>query len=334
MAMRIMRLGVPSVLIVTTWILSLGCAIPGDRVPGLFLGYLQDGQEQAPETETTEETSGGSLDLGFRTYGLSFGNAPKWTGLRFNWQDDDLQRIRGLNLSVLGKSTSDSSLQGLSFYLLGGEVGHLQGVHLATFWSGATSSVTGAQLSPIASTSDGKVDGLQLGLLWSRAGPWWLRWGREPLGPSGSTAPIRGLQIGGLLASAEEVRGLQLSLTNLAQHMRGVQLGFINLSDRRWGVSAGWVNASLESMTGFHVAAANFAGGRDWRRDAEGVVVMTGQLKGVYIGAFNMTGTMKGLSVGIFNHAENLSGIQIGLINHVASNPPWARWLPLVNARF
>jgi hypothetical protein len=156
---------------------------------------------------------------------------------------------------------------------------------------------------------------------------------------------MRGLQLALGLASAEEMRGVQLSFFAAAQEMRGVQLGLVTVAEHKWGVSIGFANTAFESMTGLNVGAGNFAGGRDWEEYWREQVsheggwldtynTMTGRLSGLHVGGFNVTGTMKGLSLGLFNHAVDLTGVQIGILNHVASNPPWARWLPLVNARF
>jgi hypothetical protein len=38
-----------------------------------------------------------------------------------------------------------------------------------------------------------------------------------------------------------------------------------------------------------------------------------------------------GISVGLLNYTRSLHGVQIGVLNHAANNPPWARWLPVLN---
>src|SRR5690606_41160977 len=43
---------------------------------------------------------GRSLDLGIARYGVSFGNSSRWTGVRINWSDRDVQRVDGLNLTL------------------------------------------------------------------------------------------------------------------------------------------------------------------------------------------------------------------------------------------
>ena len=39
----------------------------------------------------------GSLDVPAPTWGLSFGNSPRFDGLRFNWRDQDVDEVNGIN---------------------------------------------------------------------------------------------------------------------------------------------------------------------------------------------------------------------------------------------
>ena len=66
-----------------------------------------------------------------------------------------------------------------------------------------------------------------------------------------------------------------------------------------------------------------------------GVMNRAENMTGLSVAAINaFSGSQTGLSLGLFNSADELHGVQIGLLNHAPNNPPWARWLPLVNAHF
>jgi hypothetical protein len=58
-------------------------------------------------------------------------------------------------------------------------------------------------------------------------------------------------------------------------------------------------------------------------------------LTGLTVAGYNRTyGLQQGLVIGIFNHTVDLHGVQIGVLNYVENNPPWARFLPVINAAF
>ncbi|HEX7572028.1 MAG TPA: hypothetical protein VF514_02975, partial [Bacteroidota bacterium] len=41
-----------------------------------------------------------SLDFPVSGYGLSFGNSARHSGIRFNWSDDCLEEVNGLNFTI------------------------------------------------------------------------------------------------------------------------------------------------------------------------------------------------------------------------------------------
>ena len=48
---------------------------------------------------TRSNSSRRSLDLGVEERGISFGNSPRWSGLRLNLVDRHVERVTGINLT-------------------------------------------------------------------------------------------------------------------------------------------------------------------------------------------------------------------------------------------
>ena len=51
------------------------------------------------DDSTEVDCSYQSLDLGYNETGISFGNSPRWSGIRFNFSDCGIQEINGINIT-------------------------------------------------------------------------------------------------------------------------------------------------------------------------------------------------------------------------------------------
>ncbi len=86
------------------------------------------------------------------------------------------------------------------------------------------------------------------------------------------------------------------------------------------GMTIGAYRLKAPEITGFNISIV-------WTESTN--------LTGLTVAGYNRTyGHQRGIVIGIFNHTEDLHGIQIGILNHVENNPPWARYLPFLNAHF
>ena len=66
-----------------------------------------------------------------------------------------------------------------------------------------------------------------------------------------------------------------------------------------------------------------------------GITTQVDYSEGIIAGLYNCVYTQQtGISIGVFNRATVYKGLQIGLLNYIENNPPWARYLPIVNAHF
>ncbi|MBI4880392.1 MAG: hypothetical protein HY812_12155 [Planctomycetes bacterium] len=178
-----------------------------------------------------------SVDLGYNECGLSFGNSPEWTGLRFNLQDDHIQRINGLNLTFwTPREIGGSSVNGLAFGLIWPSAGDLTGISLGGLATWAAHDLTGLGGSLGLAFSGRNMIGLHFGGLGTAAG-----------------GDVWGARVGGLLNLAEgDVRGLSFAL--LFNSAIGNATGF-NLG--------GLVNLARRDMTGLNFGLGNVVAGGD-----------------------------------------------------------------------
>ncbi|MGM0739383.1 MAG: hypothetical protein ACQETM_09530, partial [Bacteroidota bacterium] len=139
--------------------------------------FDEQGSSHSGTSERQPEERGVSLSIA--SYGIAFGNVPYINGLRFNFRDINLNRVNGLNLTVLVPRepsygtvrgiaiglpmTGAAHISGLSFALGGLSVNeNIQGVQVALLGIGAGSSITGITISGLGFGSGGNVRGLNL----------------------------------------------------------------------------------------------------------------------------------------------------------------------------
>ncbi len=213
-------------------------------------GCATTARQEASEAPPAHDSF--SVDLGYNDYGLSFGNSPEWTGLRFNLQDDQIQRINGLNLTFWTPGEIDgSSVNGLAFGLVSPSAGDITGVSLGGLAAWAARDLTGLGGSVGLAFSGRDMVGVYFGGLGTAAG-----------------GDVWGARVGGLLNLAEgDVRGLSLAL--LFNSTIGNATGF-NLG--------GLVNLARRDMIGLNAGLGNVVAGGDlWGVNFAGFRVVAGE---------------------------------------------------------
>ncbi|MFO7588367.1 MAG: hypothetical protein R6X22_09865 [Gemmatimonadota bacterium] len=324
---------------------------------------------QEPDAEPAKEGSA-SLDLGVAGVGLSFGGAPRWTGLRANWSDGYLERIDGVNLT-LWKPGQDvgGSVNGLAIGVVAPSAAHLRGVSLGLGVLPGRSA-WGVTVGALGVVSGGPVNGLTvsgLGVVTEGGGR------GVHVGGLGivSEGPLQGVNLAGLGAvSQDRLDGLTLAgLGAVAEGgMLGVSVAGLGLVSQRdatgvsvaglgtvaegdlRGVSLGGLGTvSSGRIQGIALGGLGVVSDRDIQGVAAGLGgVVTGAavrglaaglykvdasvVEGISVAGWNRTRSRHtGLAIGLFNQSEELHGVQIGLLNHAANNRPPFRWVPLVN---
>ncbi len=241
-----------------------------------------------------------SLDLTYRDFGVSVGNSRVTHGLRFNAIDRDVEVVDGLNLTIWYPGRNDAfQMRGLAFGLIRTYANDMVGVSAAPVVGGQ--DVSGLQLGLLTTTVDGTANGINLGLIRAYAG-----------------RRLLGLNAGFMIAGGGDVDGVTASLLYLSPQP---------LSDLE-GPPAGSIHGiALSGLVLDYPEAVGLIGsGFNWTRRTTGVAL------GYVMNEARES--MTGLAIAPFNTAKDLRGVQIGLLNHAGSNPPYLRWLPLMNVGF
>ena len=292
---------------------------------------------QIPQ-ETSGSGGGSSLDLGISGVGVSFGSAPRWTGLRINWRDRYLERIDGINVTLwtpgdqvggsvnglaVGLGPRAGFLRGLSIGLLGVLPERAAyGVTIGGLGVVADGSVTGLNAGLLGIVTEGRADGLSvagLGLV--------TEGGALGINVAGlgvvSEGTVAGINIAGLGVVAERgIHGLNAAL-----------LGVVTERELR-GITVAGLGAVAEGdMVGLTVGGLGVVSDRAIRGIGAALLkVDTRDLRGVSVAGWTrVRHAQHGLSIGLFNQAEELHGVQFGLLNYAGNNHGLARWLPIIN---
>jgi len=318
-------------------------------------------------------TSCRSLDLAINGFGVSFGNSTRFTGLRFNLVDRDVEEIKGINLTFWKpRENPNAVIRGITLGLVAPEADRIEGISAGAVAVVGGSGISGISAAGLAVVSDGGIAGMAFGGLATVA-----EGGAGGLVAGGLASVIDGRMTGaciGGLASVVEGSMTGLSFGGLASVTEGGFSGisFGGLASVIEGPTAGISLGGLASVTEgglsgisagglasvvegdvVGVMAAGLACVTDQRLSgfgAAGCTVRSGEisgaaLAGAYVKAHELSGFSAatvnyfdeyqvGLSIGIVNIAERLNGIQLGIINIARNNSPPFKVLPLINAHF
>jgi len=286
---------------------------------------------------------GQSLDIPSKKWGLSFGNSPEFTGLRFNFRDGGVRRVTGVNVTLWQprKDNKEAVIEGLSLGTVPGGA-HLRGIQLGLLGVAAENSAIGINIGGLGIGAGENVTGINIGGLGAGAGGNLTGINYGGIGV-GSGKNVTGITMAGIGAGAgENMTGLNIAGVGLGA---GKRLSGLNIS----GLAAG-AGEVVSGLTVCGLAAGSkelrgvtIAGGALGGEVLKGVhiaggmvhVVKDGRLVGFAGSAFNyFRGSQTGLSIGIVNYAFHVDGIQLGLVNIVRDNPKYLRVLPVFNTSF
>jgi hypothetical protein len=315
-----------------------------------------------------------SLDIPSSEWGISFGNSKRFTGLRINFRDRNVEEIKGINLTlwtpkhneqakVTGISLgmlpgggyikglnlgiagigADKQLSGISLGLFGaGSGGDIKGVVIGGLGAGAGGNITGIVIGGLGAGSGGNIKGIIFGGLGAGAGENLDGFGMGLLG-IGAGDDISGIFIGGLGAGAGgNGKGILIGGIGAGTggNFSGLGFGLIGMGcgNHLQGIAIGGVGAGAPKVTGLAIGGVG-AGGQEFTGAAIAIgtvrIENNGVFKGGALSAFNMIkGRQNGITFGIVNYTYELHGIQIGLINYVRDNPLLLKIMPLINFNF
>jgi len=276
-------------------------------------------------------------------WGIGFGNSPDFTGLRFNFRDNRVKSVTGINLTLWQPrdDNDDAVVTGLSFGPIPGG-GTMRGLQIGLFGVAAMKSAYGVSLATLGMGAGEKLVGLNVAGLGLGAGGSLIGVNLSVLG-FGAGKDIIGINIAGLGAGAgERMIGFNFAALGLGagRELSGINIAGLGLGagDSLNGVSFGGLAAGAPKVRGLtmaigvvggeHLTGVHLAGGAVH-------VIDHGEMKGLAVSAFNyIKGSQTGVSIGIVNYAYSVRGIQLGVINIVRDNPTPLKVLPIFNTGF
>ena len=192
----------------------------------------------------------GSLDLGVDEVGISLGNSPRWTGLRINAVDRDLEYVRGVNLTLWKPHDPvDGSVDGVGLGLWGPAADELNGVHVGLVQVDAYRSLTGV--------------GLGLGVTAGRTSDW----DEDETGPGS----LRGLMVGVVgIGAGQDIEGVAIGGIGAGAggDLTGIVIGGIGMGagGSAKGLLVGGLGAGVgEDLSGIAAGGLGFGVGGDAR---------------------------------------------------------------------
>ena len=151
-----------------------------------------------------------SLDIPSGSWGLSLGNSANFTGVRINFRDNEVERIRGLNITLWPAGDMEMShISGISLGVVP-EAGSMDGLNMG-FGISAEDKLWGISLGILGAGAGGNIEGIAIGGLGAGAG-----------------GNIKGITIGGLGAGAGgNIYGLSVGLLGVGAggNLYGITLG-------------------------------------------------------------------------------------------------------------
>lgn len=297
-----------------------------------------------------------------KTWGIGFGNSPKFTGIRLNFADKDIEQVNGINFSIWTQKElidETGSINGISLGVpLAVGSAYRNGINFGFFGVGASKKVTGINVGGLGVGSGSNLTGINLGGL-----------------GIGASENVTGLNFGGMSVGAgENVQGISASIiaVGCGKDIRGINIAGIavgaggsitgiNLAGIAVGAGEGIKGLNVvgiaigsgSEVTGINLSALAVAAPsvKGWStalviggEKIQGIAIAPaylriegneGYMKGFSFSAFNhIKGTTNGLTIGIFNYTWDIAGIQLGILNYVKNNPRGLKILPLFNTRF
>jgi len=313
------------------------------RLNSLFTALLVTSLPTGPipslhAQESTKYGGGSSLDLGISGVGISFGGAPRWTGLRFNWRDRYLERIDGLNITLWKPGENvGGSVNGVALGL-GPRAGYLKGVSIGLLGVMPERAAYGVTIGGLGVVAEGSLTGLNVGLLGIvTEGP---AYGLSIAGLGLVTeGGATGINVAGLgVVSEGTVAGINLAGLGLVAErgihgINGALLGVVTERELRGITVTGLGVVAEGNMTGITVGGLGVVSDHAIQGISAALLkVDTQDLHGVSIAGWTRVRHVQhGLSIGLFNQAEELHGVQLGLLNFAGNNHGLARWTPIIN---
>ena len=287
--------------------------------------------------------SAGSLDLPVRGAGISFGNSTRFSGIRFNGVDQDVEDLNGLGLTLWKPRASldgrmrgvyaglygqrVAEFSGISLGLIGTSVQHGRGIFLAGLGLafGAEDNPHGGE----ARTTGILIAGLGIGGEILR--------GIAIAGLGIGADSMTGIAIGGLGMGADTMRGIGIGLLGIGGDVfTGIGIGGLGLGANQFkGLGIGGLGIGADTLHGIVLGGLGCGADEVHGFAFGGLMVKAGDLSGVSVSAHTrVKGRQSGVAIGLVNVTRVLKGLQLGVLNYAGNNPPPFKLLPVLNVNF
>ncbi|MBC7841353.1 MAG: hypothetical protein H7099_03545 [Gemmatimonadaceae bacterium] len=342
--------------------------VPSIRSSAALLGAaLSVAIGSAAKAQGADSTSAGAR----RTRApISIGNYPRVDGVRLNFRDRRLDRVRGINATIwqphepatgavtglaLGLPlTGAGEIHGLALGMLGASAsGTIRGIAIGGIGVGSGGGVRGLAIGGIGVGSGGDLEGIAIGGIGAGSGGNATGLVVGGIG-AGLGGKLRGIAIGGIgVGAAGGVSGLSIGGIGVGTggDLTGIMLAGIGagaggnvtgLTVSGIGAGAGGTMRGI-GIAGIGIGAPKLVGGylapTVGALDAHAIVIAPvlfriekgGSFRGGSLSAVNyVRGTQRGVSIGLVNYARSLHGVQIGVLNIIADQTSHP-FLPIVN---
>lgn len=187
------------------------------------------------------------LSVGSKKAGICFGNAPLYSGLRFNVVNSEVRRTNGLDVSVYNhddKSDTGHTSNGISLAVIYNMVKISNGISIGGILN-LIGTENGIAIGGIANILD-KQNGISLSGMFTRVdtvnGLAISLCALTSMDFKKHNNRVNGVAIAGWLLNLSQVNGIALAAMNKSEVLRGVSIGVYNKSEKLRGIQVGLFN--------------------------------------------------------------------------------------------
>lgn len=283
------------------------------------------------------------VDLTVNEVGLAIGDTRRTTGVRLNFRDDKLERVRGINATIWSPyEPAGGAVDGIAIGLpltgahttrgaavaLGGvsATESLTGLGVGGLGIGAGNSLKGIMIGGLGVGTGGTIEGLGVSLvgLGAGGGTRGIMIGGLAVGSGGS---VRGLTIGGIgVGAGGGASGITLAGIGVGTggSIRGLTISGIGVGSG--GSVTGVTVAGVGAAAGGRLRGITVAGAGIGAPEIEGLGLTLGgvggqQVRGVFVAGVHLKvvddGHFRGAGMSAFSKINGRQdGLTIGLINY------------------
>jgi hypothetical protein len=314
----------------------------------------QDSTARTADSSPPRRSGHFHIGLTIHDYGISFGNAPRVTGIRINVQDADLERVNGVNVTLWKpRDPITGTINGIQAGIVPGSEA-VNGIAVGVAGVVTERRARWVTVGGLGAVSNGTIEGIAVGGLGTVANRDIRGMAVAGLGTVANRS-ITGIAIGGLGTVANrDVAGLAVAgLGTVANRnitgvgvaglglvangvLRGIGVGGLGTvaNGSISGVGIGGLAVVTNGrLTGLGLAGLAVVADEGVRGMAvAGYSVDTRSIAGLSVSPYNrVRGPQRGLAIGLYNSAYELHGIQIGVINRAKNNNAPFKILPILN---